>query len=317
MLSSETRSDKDAMDNENFGTWEERTLLKTRAHWLNSSFVLQWEGLEIDFRASFICLMILGIIYFSHCCILFSPSIVQIQSINPFYLSPQRKTLVYVYRDPCYAVMSDSLSSHGPKHPGLPCLPLSPEVCSNSYPLSRWCHPTLLFSVVPFSSCLQSFPVSGSFPMSQLFTSGCKSIGASASASILPMNVQGWLPLGLTGLISLQSKGLSKVFSNITVWKHQFFSAEPSLRSNSHISTWLLEKCRGLRWMNPPWWIQRGSQFPECTKPCPQHSSGASFWMSELHLWKRMISSNSARVHPSAVLCLVAQSCLTLCNPMD
>ena len=118
-------------------------------------------------------------------------------------------------------------------------------------------------------------------------------------------------------LIFLQSKGLSRVFSNITVRKHQFFNAQPSLRSNSYICTWLLEKYRGLRWINLPWWIQRGSQFPECTKPCPQHSSGTSFRMSELHLCKRMISFNSAKVHPCAVLCLIAQSCLTLCNLMD
>ena len=95
-------------------------------------------------------------------------------------------------------------------------------------------------SVVPFASCPQSFPASGSFPMSQLFTSGSQSTGA--SASVLPMSIQGWFPLGLTGLISLQSKGLSRVFSNTTVWKHQFFSLQPSLWSNSHIHTWLLEK---------------------------------------------------------------------------
>ena len=116
-------------------------------------------------------------------------------------------------------------------------------------PLSRWWHPIVTFSVVPFSSCLQSFPVSGSFKMSQFFASGGQSIGVSASASILPMNIQDWFHLGWTGWISLQSKGLSRVFSNTTVWKHKFSSTQPSLWSNSHIHTWLLEKTIALtRW---------------------------------------------------------------------
>ena len=136
-------------------------------------------------------------------------------------------------------VMSDSLLPHGLQHARLLCPSPSPGACSNSCPLSRWCHPTISSSVVPFSSCLQSFPASASFLMSQFFTSGGQSIGASASASVLPMNIQGWFPLELTGLISLQSKG---VFSNTTVRKHRFCSAQPSLWSNSHIYTWLLEK---------------------------------------------------------------------------
>ena len=107
--------------------------------------------------------------------------------------------------------MSDSLQAHRLQHARLPCPSLSPGVCSNSCPWSHWCHPTISSSVVPFSSCLQSFPAPGSFPMSQLFTSGGQSIGASASASVLPVNIQGWFPLGLIGLISLQSKGLSRV----------------------------------------------------------------------------------------------------------
>ena len=122
--------------------------------------------------------------------------------------------------------------------PGFPVL----RVYSNSCPLSCWCHPTISSSIVPFSSCLQSFPASGCFPMSWLFTTGGQSIGASASASVLPMNIQDWFPLGLTGWISLQSKGLSRVFSNTTAQKHQFFGAQLSLWSNSHIHTWLLEK---------------------------------------------------------------------------
>ena len=109
------------------------------------------------------------------------------------------------------------------------------RVSSNSSPFSWWCHPTISPSATPFSFCLQSLPASGSFPMGQLFSSGGQSIGASASASVLPMNIQGWFPLGLTGLISLQSKELSRVFSNTTVQKHQFFGAQLSLWSNSHI----------------------------------------------------------------------------------
>ena len=109
-------------------------------------------------------------------------------------------------------------------------------------PLSPWCHPTISSSVVPFSSCLQSFPASGSFPMSLLFSSSGQNIGASASAPVLPMNIQCSFPLGLTGLISLLSKGLSRVFSSTKFLKHQFFSAQLSLRSNSYICIWLLEK---------------------------------------------------------------------------
>ena len=113
---------------------------------------------------------------------------------------------------------------------------------SNSCRSSPWCHPTISSSVVPFSSCHQSFPASGSFLMTQVFASAGQSIGASASASVFPMNIQNWFPLGLTGLISLKSKGLSRVFSNTTVQKHQFFSTQPSLWSNFHVHTWLLEK---------------------------------------------------------------------------
>ena len=121
-------------------------------------------------------------------------------------------------------------------------LKLMSGVYSNSCPSSQWCHPTISSSLVPFSSRLQSFPASGAFPMSQFFTSGDQSIGVSASASVLPMNIQDWSPLGLTGLISLQFKGLARVFSNTTVQKHPFFSTQLSLWSNSHIHTWLLEK---------------------------------------------------------------------------
>ena len=124
------------------------------------------------------------------------------------------------------SVMSDSLRPHEWQHARLPCPPTTPRTCSNSCPSSWWCHPTISSSVVPFSSRLPSFPASGSFQMSQFFASDLKSIGVSASASILPMTIQDWFPLGWTGWISLQSKGLSRVFSNTTVQKHQFFSAQ-------------------------------------------------------------------------------------------
>ena len=126
------------------------------------------------------------------------------------------------------SVVSDSLRPHGPQHARLPCPSPTPGACSNSCPLSWRCHPTISSSVVSFS-CLQSFPVSESIQMSQFFASGGQSIGVSASASVLPMNIQDWFPLGWTGWISLQSKGLSRVFSNTTVQKHQFFGAKPFL----------------------------------------------------------------------------------------
>ena len=126
------------------------------------------------------------------------------------------------------SVVPNSLWPHGLQHARPPCPSPTPGACSNSCPSSRWCHPTISSSVVPFCSGLRSFPASGSFPMSQ-FSSGGQSIGVSATASVLPMNIQDWFPLRLTGWISLQSKGLSRVFSNTTVQKHQFFSAQLSL----------------------------------------------------------------------------------------
>ena len=129
----------------------------------------------------------------------------------------------------------------GMEHARLPCPSPAPRAYSNSCPSSQCCHPTISSSVIPFSSCFQSFPGSGSFPVSHFFTSGGQSIGVSASTSVLPMNIQDWFPLGKTGWISLQSKELSRVFSNTTVQKHQSFSAQLSLWSNSHIHTWLLE----------------------------------------------------------------------------
>ena len=162
---------------------------------------------------------------------------------NPDYLG------MYVMR---MGSVSQSLSSVtqscptlcNPKsqHARLPCPSPTPGVHSDSCPSSQWCHPAISSSVIPFSSCPQSLPASGSFPMSQLFTWGGQSIGVSASASFLPVNTQDWSPLGWTAWTSFQSKGLSGVFSNTTVQKHRFFSTQLSLWSNSHIHTRLLEK---------------------------------------------------------------------------
>ena len=135
--------------------------------------------------------------------------------------------------------LSDYLWPHGMQHTRLPC-PSPLSELPQTLPFSQWCHPTISFSAVPFSSCLQTFPLSTSFPINWLFPWGVQIMGASALASVPPVYIQDWFPLGLTGLILLQSKGLSRVFSNTTLQKHQFFGAQPSLWSNSHIHTWLL-----------------------------------------------------------------------------
>ena len=140
------------------------------------------------------------------------------------------------------SVLSNSLQPHESQHARPPCPSPTPGVHSDSGPSSRWCNPAISPSVVPFSSCPQTLPASESFPMSQLFTSGGQSTGVSALASFLPKKPQDWSPLEWTGWISLQSKGLSRVFSNTTVQTHQFFGAQPSSQSNSHIYTWPLEK---------------------------------------------------------------------------
>ena len=146
-----------------------------------------------------------------------------------------QKTLVAFSVQFSRSVMSDSLQPHGLKHIRPPCPSPNPRGYSHSCPLSWWCHPTISSSVVPFSSCLQSFPASRSFPINQFFASGGQSTEVSASESVLPMNIQDWSPLGWTGWISLQGdsqgtlKGLSRVFSNTTAQKHQFFSAQLSL----------------------------------------------------------------------------------------
>ena len=152
------------------------------------------------------------------------------------------RTLTFSSVQFSHSVMSDSLQPHGLQHTRLPCPSPAPGSCSDSCPLSWWCHPTISSSVLPSSSCLQPFPASGSFQMSQFFESVGQSIGISASASVFPMNIQNWFPPGLTVWISLQSKGLSRVFSNTTVQKHQFFGTQLSLWSESHICTWQLEK---------------------------------------------------------------------------
>ena len=140
------------------------------------------------------------------------------------------------------SVVPDSLWPHEAQHARPPCPSPTPRVYPNSFASSRWCHPAITSSVIPFSSCPQSLPASGSFPMSQLFAWGGQSPGVSASASVLPMNIQDWSPSEWTGWISLQSKGLSRVFSNTTLQKHQFFGAQLSSQSNSHIHTRPLEK---------------------------------------------------------------------------
>ena len=140
------------------------------------------------------------------------------------------------------SVMPDSLRPHESQHTRPPCPSPTPKVYLNSCPLSQWCHPASSSSVTPFFSCPQSLPASGSFPMSQLYTRGGQSTGVSASASVLPMNTQNWSPLWWTGWIFLQSKGLSRIFSNTTIQRHKFFSAQLSSQSKSHIHAWPLEK---------------------------------------------------------------------------
>ena len=158
-------------------------------------------------------------------------------------LFPSKVTKIWGAGDVLFScsVVSDSWWPHGLQHTRLPCPSPPPGACSNSCPLNQWCRPTISSSVVPLFF-FQCFPASGSFQMSQFFPSGDQSMGISALASVLPVNTQDWSPLGWTGWVSLQSKGLSRVFSNTTVQKHQFFSTQLSSYSNSHIHTWPLEK---------------------------------------------------------------------------
>ena len=140
------------------------------------------------------------------------------------------------------SVVSDSLWSHGLQHARPPCPSPAPGAYSNAWPLSQWCHPTISSSVIPYSRCLQSFPESWSFPVSQFFISGGQSIGISASASVLPINIQDWFPLGLTGWISLKPKDSQESSPTPQFQKYQFFGAQLSSQSNCHIHTWPLEK---------------------------------------------------------------------------
>ena len=150
-----------------------------------------------------------------------------------------KKSNIYISDQISGSVMSDSLRRHGSQHARPPCPSPTPGVLSDSRPSSQWCHPAISSSVVPLSSCTQSLPASESFPVSHLFSWGGQTTGVSALASVLPMNTRDWSPLEWTGQIS---KGLSRVFSNTTVQKHQFFGAQLSSQSNSHIHTWPLEK---------------------------------------------------------------------------
>ena len=157
---------------------------------------------------------------------------------------------IYISVQFSHSVVSDSLQPHESQHARPPCPSQTPGVHSDSHQLSQWCHPAISSSVIPFSSCPQSLPASESFLMSQLFAWGGQSTGLPASASFLPKKSQGWSPSEWTGWISLQSKGFSRVFSNTTVQKHQFFGAQPSSESNSHIHTWPLEKPQP--WLDGP-----------------------------------------------------------------
>ena len=163
-----------------------------------------------------------------------------IKRMKPYYSQLHERTLSSVQFS--LSVMSDSLRPQEPQHARPFCPSPTSGVHSNSCPSRRWCHPAISSSVVPFSSCPQSIPASESFPIGQLFRRGGQSIGVSASTSVLPMNTQDWSPLGWTGWISFQSKGLSRVFSNTKVQKHQFFGTQLSSQSNSDIHTWPLEK---------------------------------------------------------------------------
>ena len=151
-----------------------------------------------------------------------------------------------------FSVVSDSLWPMDCSMTGVPVYHQLPELAQNSCPLNQWYHPIISSSAIPFSSCLQPFPASGSSQMSQFFASGGQSIGVSASASVLPMNIQGWFPLGLMGLFSLQSKEFSRVFSSTTDQKHQFFSTQLSLWSKYYIHTWL-QKNHSLDYMYLCW----------------------------------------------------------------
>ena len=175
--------------------------------------------------------------------------------MNGFYAFKKKVYLVQFTR----SVVCDSLWPHESQHTRPPCPSPIPRVHSDSCPSSQWCHPAISSSVVPFPSCPQSLPVSESFPVSQLFTWGGQSTGVSALASFLPKKTKGWSPSEWTGWISLQSKGFSRIFSNTTVQKHQFFGTQLSWQSNSHIHTWPLEKSQP--WLDGSLWASNVFAF--------------------------------------------------------
>ena len=181
-------------------------------HWQADSLTLSHKG-NPNFS-------IWNLYFSSHCNII-------VMGITEFY--NLHLLVILQFSQFSHSIVYDSLRPHGPQHARSPCPTPTPDVYSNSCPLSQWCHPTISSSVIPFSSHLQSFPASGPFQTSQFFTSGGQNIGISASASVLPMDIQDLFPLGWTGWISLQSKGLSRVFSSTTVLKRDFFSTQLSL----------------------------------------------------------------------------------------
>ena len=198
--------------------------------------------------------------------------LVSVKAIHPSCPAQCRVNALLLFSS---LVMSNSLQSHERQHTRLPCPSLSPGVCSNSCPLSWWCHPVISSSVTP---CPQSFPASGSFPVDWFFTSGGQSIGASNSASVLSMNIQGSFPVGLTGLIFLLSKGLSRVFSSTTVWKHQFFS-----------TLWLLQN---------PILPKSTQKMPSFSASCRGRVHWAEVWCSEPHpLWQLVHGDHGVFVH--------------------
>ena len=215
--------------------------------------------------------------------------------------------------------MSDSSRPRGLQHSRLPCPSPTPGVYSNSCLLSWWCHPTILASVVPFS-CLQSFPASRSFQMSQLFTSGDLTIEVSASTSVLPMNIQDWFTLKWTGWISLQSKGLSRVFSNTKVQKHQFFGAQLSSQSNSHIQIILQLKLSTFI-KHRPWLLGRRQWHPTpVLLPGKPHGRRSLECCSP---WGRRGSDTTERLHFHFSLSCIGEGngnplqCSCLENPRD
>ena len=204
---------------------------------LNTSTIAIWAGYVCVCACVCVCVCLLH-------CRMFS-NISGFYSLNDWNIAPPscyNQSIFSQFSQFSRSVVSESLRPHEPQQARPPCPSPTPGVHPNSFPFSRWCHPTISSSVLPFYSCPQSFPASGSFQMSQLFTLGGQSTGVSASTSVLPVNTKEWSPLGWTGWISLQSKELSRLFSNTTVQKDQFFSAQLSLQSNSHIHTWPLEK---------------------------------------------------------------------------